>query len=312
MSKISSFYYKNNRLQQIRGFINVVQYGGITKAAEQMNLTQSAVSCQIATLEKDLKLKLFKKVGTKLILTAKGERFYNMSVSYVYGMENLFENFITEENETERNNVRIAGHQYALSHLLPKYYSEMIAIEPNVKFEIFNTNEQDGISKLNNGEVDLVIFPFEQPRNDVYQKSLHVLDTVLVLPINHELVNVPEKEISWNDLVKYDFLHLGDATVKSWHSVIKNYGLKSRFSLNDCNWEILKGTFHNSNCIALADRFYVQNEENVVFKNANHLLPSRISFDICVKLPHQTTKTVAQKLIKLAIHDYFDELTTNP
>ncbi len=59
--KLSQFYYKNNRLQQIRGFCNTVTYGSLAKAAKILNLTQSSISLQIKTLERDLNTSLIKR-----------------------------------------------------------------------------------------------------------------------------------------------------------------------------------------------------------------------------------------------------------
>ena len=59
--KISQFYYKNNRLQQIRGFCNTVTYESLIKASKVMNLSTSSISLQIKTLERDLNTKLLKR-----------------------------------------------------------------------------------------------------------------------------------------------------------------------------------------------------------------------------------------------------------
>ena len=46
--------YKQNRLQQLRGFVYAAQEGSITKAAERLFLTQPSVSLQIQALEREL------------------------------------------------------------------------------------------------------------------------------------------------------------------------------------------------------------------------------------------------------------------
>jgi len=54
MNNISKqFYYKKNRLQQLKGFYYTVRYGSPSKAAVKMNLVQSSLTMQIQSLERD-------------------------------------------------------------------------------------------------------------------------------------------------------------------------------------------------------------------------------------------------------------------
>ena len=68
------FYYKHNRLQQLKGFYYTVQAGSsISKAAAKMGLTQSTVSLQIQSLERDLNVKLFERTGKRMKITESGK-----------------------------------------------------------------------------------------------------------------------------------------------------------------------------------------------------------------------------------------------
>jgi DNA-binding transcriptional LysR family regulator len=69
------FYYKINRLQQLKGLYHTVQTVSISKAAEKMRLTQSAVTLQIQSLERDLKIELFKRNKKELRLPRRVECF---------------------------------------------------------------------------------------------------------------------------------------------------------------------------------------------------------------------------------------------
>ena len=55
------FYYKKNRLQQLRGFCYAAQMGSMLKCANKMGLTQGAITLQIQSLERDLGIKLFER-----------------------------------------------------------------------------------------------------------------------------------------------------------------------------------------------------------------------------------------------------------
>ena len=66
-------------LRQLRTFAAAAERESFTRAAEALNLTQAAVSQQIAALEKELDTQLFERRGRGVSLTAAGRRLYEYS-----------------------------------------------------------------------------------------------------------------------------------------------------------------------------------------------------------------------------------------
>src|SRR5258708_40246470 len=64
-------------LEQLRIFIAVAEKQHVTRAASQLNLTQSATSAAIAALETRYAIKLFDRVGRGIVLTQTGRDFLN-------------------------------------------------------------------------------------------------------------------------------------------------------------------------------------------------------------------------------------------
>ena len=77
--------------QQMTYFIAVVEEKNFTKAAERCNISQSAISQQIKTLEMELGFKLLTRVGRSFELTAAGEYFYTHSKEIVSSVQQLVE-----------------------------------------------------------------------------------------------------------------------------------------------------------------------------------------------------------------------------
>ena len=102
------FYYKNNRLQQMRGFCYAAQFGCISKAAKHLNLMPSSVSLQIKALEKDLGVELFKRNGPSITLTMDGERFLRLALPHVDAIQSIVENFSNEKEAENFTTLRIA------------------------------------------------------------------------------------------------------------------------------------------------------------------------------------------------------------
>ncbi|WP_135501834.1 LysR family transcriptional regulator [Roseovarius aestuariivivens] len=65
---------RNLDMTTLRSFLSVSEQGGVTRAAQVLNLTQSAVSMQIKRLEDMLGLELLDRTGRRVALTASGEQ----------------------------------------------------------------------------------------------------------------------------------------------------------------------------------------------------------------------------------------------
>src|SRR4051812_22907263 len=61
-------------LQHVRTFTTVAELGTVSKAAMRLRIAQPALSRQISSLEQELGLMLFDRVGRRLVLTAAGEQ----------------------------------------------------------------------------------------------------------------------------------------------------------------------------------------------------------------------------------------------
>ena len=109
--KANSFYYKKDRLNQLRGFCAVVQNDcSLIKASEKLGLEKPAISKQISALERDLGIELFDRSKHKTLVLTKEERlFYDEVVLKLQGIDGLFRNFSEKINEIDKNSIKIAG-----------------------------------------------------------------------------------------------------------------------------------------------------------------------------------------------------------
>ncbi len=87
---LKQFYYKKNRLQQLRGFCCAAQVNSISKAAKMMNLNQSTITLQIQSLERDMKAKLFIRNSKGLKLTEDGDLLYKLALEHLNAIEGIF------------------------------------------------------------------------------------------------------------------------------------------------------------------------------------------------------------------------------
>lgn len=240
--KIAHIIYKNNILQPLKGFCATVEEGTTVVAAKKNFLTQATISRQIMTLEKEIGVELFERKGSRLILTETGRRFYDMVKPKIIELENLFTNFVSVNNEEERNTLRIAGHYSFLADTLPKYLKMLLSEEEfkDTKVELFNISKQEGLAMLSSSDVDIAIYPNKKMEEDLFLPKFNVeflykCRYVLVLHRDHPLASMDN--VSVEDIAKYQYLFLD--TYMSYDPRDSFKLTPSNITCKNANWEIL-------------------------------------------------------------------------
>src|SRR2546426_9316581 len=119
-SRMQAFRYKQNRLQQLRGFCAVVETGSVSKAAIRLNLTQPTVSLQVQSLERDLRAILLERRGPKIEVTFEGELLYELARPLVEGLTALDQNFEDRRNNVEQGRLEIPAGESTIHDDLPR------------------------------------------------------------------------------------------------------------------------------------------------------------------------------------------------
>ena len=152
----------NADLELYRVFCEVVKHKNISKTAESMYISQSAVTQSIQKLETILGGKVFYRNKNGVELTEEGRNLYEYikdSIETMSNAENIFSKYIN----LEKGKIRIGGGNSLVNSLIINPMIEFINKYPNVDI-LINSGITDGlIQKLANGELDLVVLnlPFK-------------------------------------------------------------------------------------------------------------------------------------------------------
>ena len=133
-----SQYYKQNRLQQLRGFCYAAKAQSVSKAAEQLFLSQPSVSLQIQALEREFKATLFERRGPKISLTPDGQKLFELASPLVDEIDALAETFAAERGGIERGQLDIAAGESTTLYLLPRFVKEFSEKYPGIDLFIKN------------------------------------------------------------------------------------------------------------------------------------------------------------------------------
>lgn len=159
---IYNFYYKRNRIQQIRGFITVAQEGTFAEASEVLRISKSSVFSQVKSLENKLGITLFQKEGRNVILTNEGKTFYEKSLPILSSIDNLYEDFVDNYLTKYHKILKLAGHYIFLTKFLPKSLTTTLKNDNSLKFEIDSSHKYEAFDKLQDGKLDIVFYPCDK------------------------------------------------------------------------------------------------------------------------------------------------------
>ena len=107
----------NTDLELYKIFCEVVKYKNISKTAQNIYITQSAVTQSIQKLEKSLGVKVFYRSKNGVELTQEGQKLYRYiknSIDTLNNVENIFFEYIN----LEKGKIRIEGDNELISSLL--------------------------------------------------------------------------------------------------------------------------------------------------------------------------------------------------
>ena len=146
----------NTDLELYRVFCEVVKYKNISKTAESMYLSQSAITQSIQKLENMLGGKVLYRNKNGVELTEEGRNLYEYikdSIETMSNAENIFSKYIN----LEKGKIRIGGGNSLVNSLIISPLIEFINKYPNIDISINSGMTDSLMQKLANGELDLVV-----------------------------------------------------------------------------------------------------------------------------------------------------------
>ncbi|MEM8664359.1 MAG: LysR family transcriptional regulator [Pseudomonadota bacterium] len=157
-------------LTALRSFVAIAQTGGVTKAAQRLNLTQSAVSMQLKRLETALGQPLFERERKAMILTASGEQVLSYASRMLDMNDELWARMTGASYEGELT--LGAPHDVVYPHI-PEVLRRFERAFPRVRISLHSSYTPELKEQLDRGEVDVILTTETEPeaRAEVLQES---------------------------------------------------------------------------------------------------------------------------------------------
>ena len=219
---------------KLKIFHAVAEAGSFTNATTVLNISQSAISRQIQSLEQDLKVQLFERHARGLTLTENGEYVYKTAHEVISKLKEV-ETSLGDQKNKPSGKLTITTVRSFGTHWLTPRIQEFMNLNPEIEIElIFDDKELD----LSTRQADIGIFMRRPKQLNYIQRKLvdinyHIYGSTKYL----EKYGIPK---TTNDLNKHRFISFGKGSPSpvfnpDWALKLGNKDNKKRKSIMKVN-----------------------------------------------------------------------------
>jgi len=239
----------NFSLRQIRYFLATAQLGQVSRAAEQLHVTQSAVTLSIRDLERELGYTLFKRESHGMELTDDGRQFLSHALEIETAIEKVRN--IARTNEFT-GDITLAASSTVVGYFLAEHIHRLSELHPRLQISIRELDRQQITAGLLAGEFPLALLVtsnVHDPR--IRTQTLVDSGRRLWVASGHPLLR--RSEVHLADVVHEPLMLLtvdeaADAAARYWGE----YGLEPNVRLRSTSIEAVRSMVANGQGVAIA------------------------------------------------------------
>jgi len=192
-------------LHQLRGFVLVARLGSFTRAAEELYLTQPALSLQVKALETELGERLFERGGRRLLLTPAGHILLERA-ERVLGLVDGARDDIAALRGLAQGRLAIGASDSYCLYLLPEIVRLYRERHPGVELRLTNCTSTEVAGLVADGEVDFGLVTLPIVHHRLTSTPLLAREDVLICAPGHPLSSAPD--VTLEDVAAYPLLLL--------------------------------------------------------------------------------------------------------
>lgn len=222
--------------EQLIGALSVARHGSFTKAAQELGLSQPALSRQVMSLEKQLGVKVFDRVGRSVRLTSVGEELVNKMAPLLEDISRLTVN-LAAAGGTTSGRVRLGATESVAVHALPGILRGFLQSHKRVSLRMVCQTSEVLPDMINAGDIDLAVTAIEQDAMGLRVEELWDEELVLVLPIGHQA-----RSRNIKSYVDEDFILLPAHTItrRLMDRVLREHHVTLHVALEHASPEVIK------------------------------------------------------------------------
>jgi DNA-binding transcriptional LysR family regulator len=160
----------NYTFHQLKVFMSVVEKQSVTKAAEELNMTQPAVSIQLKNLQDQFDIPLTEVIGRKIYITEFGRELYQIADNILQEVTNI--NYKTHAFKGMLSGKLKLSVASTGKYVIPFYLKGFLKNNPTIDLIIDVTNKTKVIESLENNEVDFALISVIPEKLELMQEVL--------------------------------------------------------------------------------------------------------------------------------------------
>jgi DNA-binding transcriptional LysR family regulator len=194
-------------LKQLDYFIATADSGQVSHAAVDLNISQSAVTAAIKSLELELGVVLFERTHAGVRLTMEGARFLGHA-RVITGAVAAAVRSPLRERTGENAKLRLGMTYTVIGYFMSRYYARFRKTYPHIELELAELPRMALENRLVAGDIDMAVMLVSnlQNRVEIDQELLMRSTRRLWLAADHPLLN--KQEISLSDVAEEDYVML--------------------------------------------------------------------------------------------------------
>jgi len=245
-------------LRQLKLFEAVARLKGFSRAANEMGVTQPAVSIQIKQLEDSVGLPMFEKTGKRLFLTPAGDELLRATDDILTRLRDLELGFAEMKGEIKGSlDVALAT---TASYFMPQLLGAFQNLHPGVSPRLNVGNLQWMIERMTSKKDDLIVMSHVPDLPGIEARPFIDDHLVVVAPPDHPLVR--ETRIPISRLAHEPFLlrEPGSSTRLSLENVFRDLGIRVRVGMEIGSGEAIKEAILANLGLSIMSSFAVAHE----------------------------------------------------
>ncbi|GGY23022.1 LysR family transcriptional regulator [Pseudoduganella sp. SL102] len=211
---------RNATLRQLKTFETVARHLSFSRAAEELHLTQPAVSTQIRTLEGHVGATLFEQLGKKTFLTQAGAELLPFSRAIIQQFEDA-EAAMAQHRGISGGRLDVAVIS-AGDYFFPQLMVAFARRHPGVQLNLTVHNREELLGQLAANRTDLAVM-VRPPSHDTQNDAFAPHPYVIVAAPQHPLAEVGREPIALRELVRHPFV-VRERGSDTWHSMEDAFG----------------------------------------------------------------------------------------
>lgn len=225
--------------RKLRVFYEVATKLNMTEVANQMFISQPAISQTIRDLEDDFGIQFFDRIGKKLYLTHEGDLFLN----YVRRILNLYDDCyktIKDNSELKNGKLRIGASTtigiYLLPEIIGKFYQEHKEIEVSIVIE----NTKIIADMILKNQIDFAFVEGPVFTSEIQEEYFCDDELVLITPPSHPWAQLEEVDLKELENAEFIMREQGSGTREIFEEALKDFDINYEIKFELGNTEAIK------------------------------------------------------------------------